>query len=499
MRDDARGLRARAIDALTDPTYAAIVDLVAWPERDGDGLCIGVANSAGAARLDADGAAEIRRGRNPVAAQDPMAFLPYSREIDDPSPTNERNTYPRAADRLRSVFDDQTRSPDLVVVHTPTHYFPERGGHVGEHGSLDVIQSRAPLLLSGAGVRRRGLLDSWARLVDVGPTLAWLAGAEPRLLDGSGRPLDGLPLTDLVAPGATYVVGVLWDGAHCGDLLHLAGRGDLPAVARLLESGCALAGGAIAEFPSVTLTNHASILTGVGPGRHGVLGNVYYDRATRERVVPNDATTWHRSAEWLRPGVRTVFEQVAAARREAVTACIDEAVDRGATYSTMARVRQSGHDSGADALTAQFPDPMASRFLGERSHLRDDYYAWSTQVDDLGVTQVMELWRDAVRAPALTWWAHTVTDAGHHAGGPRSAIARDSFRDADRRLGAFLDHLDSLGVTDDVVVLLTADHGFEGSVASCRGDWDEALRAAGIPFRDEGPGLVYLGTDHAAG
>ena len=61
-------------------------------------------------------------------------------------------------------------------------------------------------------------------------------------------------------------------------------------------------GGAIAEFPSVTLCNHTSALTGVGPGRHGVLANVFYDRVTGRRVVPNDATTWHRSAEWLRPG-----------------------------------------------------------------------------------------------------------------------------------------------------------------------------------------------------
>ena len=30
------------------------------------------------------------------------------------------------------------------------------------------------------------------------------------------------------------------------------------------------------------------------------------------RVVPNDETTWHRSAEWLRPGVATVFETLAA-------------------------------------------------------------------------------------------------------------------------------------------------------------------------------------------
>ncbi|HEU4490930.1 MAG TPA: alkaline phosphatase family protein [Jiangellales bacterium] len=490
-------LRDKAVDALVDPAWAHVVDLVAHP--DGDGGVV-VANSAGAARLAPGDDPEVVWGADPVADQDPMAFLPYDRELADPSPPGSRNAYPYAAERLLPVFADPDRSPDLVVVHTPRHYFPEHGGHAGEHGSLDVIQSRAPLLLSGPGVRERGVLDDHARLVDVGPTLASLAGVDGdggRLVDEAGRPLDGRVLDRLVGPGASWVVGILWDGAHCSDLLHLVARGDLPGVARLLDRGCALAGGAVAEFPSVTLTNHTSILTGVAPGRHGVLGNAYYDRATSEVVVPNDAATWHRSAEWLRPGVTTVFEQVAAARPGVSTACVNEAVDRGATWSTMSLVRDYGVPGGAGGLDHLLPDPAASRYLSSRDHLTDAGYAWATQVDDAGVEHLLALWARPVEAPALTWWSHVVTDAGHHAGGPRSRVARDSLADADRRLQVFLDHLDGLGVTDDVVVLLTADHGCEAADPRVRGDWDDALSAAGLPFRDVGPGFVYLGEDVA--
>ncbi|MEZ5091984.1 alkaline phosphatase family protein [Nocardioides sp.] len=95
-------------------------------------------------------------------------------------------------------------------------------------------------------------------------------------------------------------------------------------------------------------------------------------------------------------------------------------------------------------------------------------------------------------APVLTWWANVVTDAGHHGGGPRSAMARDSLRQSDARLSAFLDHLEGLGVLDDVTFLLTADHGFEGSDPTCTGSWTPALDSVGLPYRDEGPGLVYL-------
>ena len=105
---------------------------------------------------------------------------------------------------------------------------------------------------------------------------------------------------------------------------------------------------------------------------------------------------------------------------------------------------------------------------------------------------MLQLWESAEAAPTLTWWASTVTDAGHHGGGPRSAMARDAFLQSDARLVAFLDHLESLGVLDEVTFLLTADHGFEGSDPSVTGSWRPALDALDLPYRDEGPGFVYL-------
>jgi len=491
--------RDRAVDALSAAELAGIVDLVVWVD-DVDGKRVAhAANHLGTVRLRTGGVHEVLDGTDPIASEDPMAFLPYRREVEGQGPqVSTDNAYPYAAERILSLFDDPTRSPDLAVVHTPRHYFPDEGGHHGEHGSLDVIQSRAPLVLAGAGVARRGYLDDHAHLVDVGPTLAALAGV-PRddLRDAAGAPLDGRVLDAYLDPAVTprAVVGVLWDGAHCGDLLHLAEAGELPAVARLVERGVALRGGAVAQFPSVTLTNHTSILTGTGPGRHGVLGNVFYDRETGERVVPNDETTWHRSAEWLRPTVRTVFEMVADHvdfQGFPRTACIDEAIDRGSDYSTMSVVRESGSGTGAGGLGDRLPPADQSPFVSDRAFLDDGYFRWGVSVDDLGLAQVRELFADASRMPRLTWWANVVTDAGHHGGGPRSEMARDSLRQSDARLGVFLDHLETLGVVDEVAFLLTADHGFEAADPIVTGSWQPALESLGVPFRDEGPGFVYF-------
>ena len=490
--------RDAVVAALTTPDLSTVVDLVVWVEE-------GVAHAAnhlGTVRLHGDGSHEVVSGVDPVASEDPMAFLPYEVEIAGAGPrVSTDNSYPYAAQRILSLFGDADRSPDLAVVHTPRHYFPDEGGHAGEHGSLDVIQSRAPLVMSGPGVASLGLVDDHARLVDVAPTLAVLSGVpEADLLDGRGEALDGRALTAYLQPVPAgqrrRVVGILWDGAHCGDLLHLVESGELPGVARLVSRGLALRGGAVAEFPSVTLTNHTSILTGVGPGRHGVLGNVYYDRAANEQVVPNDAETWHRSAEWLRPGVRTVFEMVndhVTQGDSPRTASVDEAIDRGADYGTMALLRAAGgFEAATNGMGDLLPDPESSPFVQRREHLEDAYFRWGVQVDDMGLQQMFQLWEDADDAPTLTWWAHVVTDAGHHGGGPRSEMARDSLRQSDARLVAFLDHLEGLGVLDEVTFLLTADHGFEGSDPSVTGSWRPALESLGIPYRDEGPGFIYL-------
>lgn len=485
-RGDLAELRDQAVRVLTDPSLAQVVDLVAYP--DGDGIV--VANAHGASRIrlaDPDAPAELLRGHDPIANQDPLAFDDYDAEAADPSPPNERNAYPYAGCRLASLFADTERAPDIVVVHTGRHYWPDRGGHLGEHGSLGVVQSRAPFLLSGAGVTARGLVRDAARVVDVAATLCVLAGVDPGALDD----MDGRPWLSGVTPGvARHVVGLLWDGANSNDVLHLARTGELPAVAQLLDRGFALTGGAVAEFPSVTLVNHTSALTGVGPGRHGVVHNAYFDRRTGEQVVPNDSTMWHRASEWLRPGVRTVFERVADVRPGATTACVNEPVDRGAGYSTFGLVRAGGASDGAHSMSAALPDPAADPHVTPLHLGRQDYH-WGSQVDGVGLVQVRQLLEQGM--PDLLWWNTTLTDAGHHAGGPRSDVARAALRDADRRLAAFLDDLESRGLLANTVFLLTADHGSEPADPDCLGDWDGALRKAGILFRDEGYGFIYLG------
>jgi len=57
-------------------------------------------------------------------------------------------------------------------------------------------------------------------------------------------------------------------------------------------------------------------------------------------------------------------------------------------------------------------------------------------------------------------------------------------------MGEILDAMDWGG--GNTAFLLVADHGMEESDPECKGDFVESLAAAGIAFRDEGYGFIYL-------
>jgi predicted AlkP superfamily pyrophosphatase or phosphodiesterase len=93
------------------------------------------------------------------------------------------------------------------------------------------------------------------------------------------------------------------------------------------------------------------------------------------------------------------------------------------------------------------------------------------------------------------WCNFTLTDSAFHAGGPHSEIAHASVRDTDARIGEILDAIERAGAFEDTAFVLVADHGMQQTDPTVTGDWDESLRDAGIPFRDEGYGFLYLGED----
>ena len=490
--------RDRALKVLLEESLSSIVDLVAWTVEPG---CYELASAFGRVRFRrVEGArpskpdgfvVEEVRGNSPVANQDPSHLGTLAAERATPHPPREGNAYPYAFDHLAQIFDHPS-APDLVVLHTGSHYWGDQGGHLGEHGSLGVLQSRAPFIASGAGVRWSGMADTSCRLVDVFPTVLSLLGidAEP-IVDGVVD-LDGSVLDHVVAEpgGARHVVGFLMDGCNPNVLYDLVARGEAPNLARLMESGTTYRHGAIASLPTVTLANHTSILTGRHPGHHGVLHNAWIDRASGEQVVTNSPTTWPQSMQWLRKGVETIHDAVHRSRPGAVSISINEPCDVGADFSVFELLRR-GEAVDRAPRPEDLPD-ATQRFVRPSKD-----YEWSSRIDHTAVEQFRGIWSGTYRGrswerPTFSWVNFTLTDAAFHEGGPYSEIAAASVRDTDARIGHVVEAVERSGSLDETAFVVVADHGMQLADVTVAGDWDASMRAAGIDVRDEGYGFVYL-------
>src|SRR5438034_6354355 len=98
-------------------------------------------------------------------------------------------------------------------------------------------------------------------------TIYWLGGLLVVCMFGAAHAADGPPVK--------HVVLVSVDGLAASYLDDP--RAEMPTLRKLAKSG-AVAKGMITSFPSVTWPSHTSLITGVQPARHGVIGNSVWSR-----------------------------------------------------------------------------------------------------------------------------------------------------------------------------------------------------------------------------
>lgn len=486
----------RALEVLLSADLDPIVDMVvlsrdgAYEARSHDGTVVFRRTGPGPDGYELVAAT----GDDPLADQSTDRFAPLDDELATRYPHRSENAYPFAYDTIAQLFDHPA-APDLCVIHSAAHNWEDQGGHLGEHGSLGVVQARAPFVIAGKGVRHDGLVPRAARLVDVAPTIAHLLGCAPRDDDGTylaGQ--DGVvrhDVLDVEAGRPRHVVGFLFDGTNPNVLYAMAASGEAPNVARLIAMGTAFEHGAMAGLPTVTLANHTSILTGRLPGHHGILNNAWFDRATGAQVITNSSATWPRAMESITPGTESIHDAVLRTWPDALSASVNEPCDLSAGYSTFDFFRRGEVPPIPD-------DPFGLPHTTERFVRPSKDYSWSSVVDHMGIDQAIGIWSGHYRdlsypAPRFMWVNFTLTDSAMHEGGPHSEIAAASIRDSDARVGAVLDAIEAAGAFDDTAFVLVADHGMEENDPAVRGDWDVNLREAGLTLRDEGYSFLYLG------
>lgn len=433
------------------------------------------------------------RGENPLGRVRTDALVGLASELEAGNGTA-RDVYPHAFDSIAQFFDAQ-HAPDLLVTHAGAHAY---GGNVGQHGSLGVLQARAPFIAAGAGVLDLGMIDESARMIDIAPTVAALLGL-PVVLGASGPTgaprvdarlvrQDGDPI-DAVLDGtvAEHVLVALLDGCNANLLYDAIDAGEAPNIAALLERGTGLRHGLYSSLPTATLANHTTAITGAHPGHSGVLHNTWIDRDTGE--VPNllsmDEVFW--SARHVRDDVETIFEAIHRSKPDAYCTATFEFADRGADFSSFALVRAGTSDT--------IPELDDVTHLTRRYADESGAYDFMSRVDHLSTSHTVDCWehQHGNPLPTLSWCSLALTDEAAHESGPHGELARAAVRDTDARVGDLLDAIERAGATDRTAVIVMADHGMEHADRSVDRSWDDDLVGCPVAHRIVGDGLVYLG------
>jgi hypothetical protein len=456
-------------------------------------------------------------GCNPIENQDPLAVATIEEELeaarhsgnptDDPDHAYiepEQLSYPLAYERIAQLFDSPN-APDLVV--NPKCY--AFGRQPGQHGTLDVVQSRAPLIFSGPGVRP-GVSDAPARHIDIAPTIARLMGF-PRIegRDASGRPSadvylrrqDGRPLEEILDLDAD---GELRTRPERIYLLHLDGLSNtelhwrlehdtdaIPHLRRLIERGRMFRYGSIVNFPSITWPSHNTIGTGCWGGHHDIVNPTYYLRETREVVTPQGQQ--FDTAKFLGDGVETLYEAFHRvygpweSDRGALTAAIHEPCTRGADHSVLEH-RVIGDRERLQSLTKESEADISPRWLADgRQHIQNEAI-----VDSRGIAQALLLFSEHSHPPPIfTYHNFLLTDGVGHDYGPHHDGLRDALDETDRRIGRVLRTLAEQGYLDSTLFIVAADHGMAATRTELAANQVELLPQEGLKAVVPAP-LVYL-------
>jgi hypothetical protein len=459
-------------------------------------------------------------GENPVGNQDRKALPTIDDEVAaskasgfpgiDPNRAfiePEHNTYPFAYERIAQLFDSPN-APDLAL--NPKAY--AFGRQPGQHGALDTVQARSPLVFCGPGIKRGLLTDAPSRQVDVAPTIAKLCGLP--LIDGmdaTGRTSsergvapdvylkrqDGRVLQEIIDPvtagRAERAYIFLLDGLSNTELKYrLAEDPDsIPNLRRLIKNGTMFEFGSFTNFPSITWPSHNAIGTGAWGGHHDIVNPTYYLREKREVVTPQGQQ--FDTAKFLGDGVETLYEAFHRVfgpwqgQQGSFTASIHEPCTRGADHATLER-RVIGDRDRLRELTARYAGDTSPKWEedGQKGAHGESI------VDNRGVAQAIVLYTDEGHPPPKFMFHElTLTDGVGHDYGPHSDGERTALDETDARMGRIMDALEAQGLLDTTLFVMTTDHGMAPTDADLRANQVQAVVDAGMKAIVPAP-LVYL-------
>jgi arylsulfatase A-like enzyme len=283
-----------------------------------------------------------------------------------------------------------------------------------------------------------------------------------------------LGITKTPAESGRHAVVVVWDGMRP----DFVTKENTPTLWKLCREGVTFRNHH-AVYPSATNVNGTALVTGVYPGRNGVIANhVYRTEIDQKQPIDVETPAAVQKGDELSAGkyisVPTIAELVqgaggrtAIATAKTVGLLLDRQVDPRSAKSC---ITLFAGESRPRAALKSIVSVLGSFPSG---HLQQD--VWTTKA----LTDF--LWKDGVPALSILWLGEP--DLTQHESAPGAPAALAAIKSADENLTAVLSALDLRHARETTDVFVVSDHGFSTIERSV--DLRKILNGAGFAVKTE--------------
>lgn len=298
---------------------------------------------------------------------------------------------------------------------------------------------------------------------------------DPSGLDKRVAPSEGTARQERVR---RHVVVVVWDGMRP----DFVTKENTPTLWKLSGEGVTFRNHH-AVYPSATNVNGTALVTGVYPGKNGVIANhAYRPEIDRRRAIEVETPAAVQKGDELSAGkyisVPTIAELVQRAGGRtaiATTKTVGLLLDRQVGFGpSEARVKNSVTLFAGKTLPSSTLAPITGA-LGPfpSNHLQQDTWTTKTLTDFL--------WKDGVPAFSILWLGEP--DLTEHESAPGAPAALSAIKSSDQNLAAVLAALDRHHAREATDVFVLSDHGFSTIERSV--DLRKILKDAGFEAKTE--------------
>ena len=248
-----------------------------------------------------------------------------------------------------------------------------------------------------------------------------------------------------------HVVVVVWDGMRP----DFVSEENTPALWKLARAGVTFRNHH-AVYPSATMVNGTALVTGVYPGKNGIIANHVYRRdidpehaidvETPAAVKKGDESSGGKylSVPTIAEVVQRTGGRTVVATAKTVGLLLDRHPDHGRTTNSVTLF------AGASLPTKILPSISETLGPFPSSHLQRD--SWTTKA----LTDF--IWKDGPPSLSILWLGEP--DLTQHETAPGAPAALAAIKSADQNLAAVLASLDQRNARGTTDVFVVSDHGF---------------------------------------